>query len=182
MAAFPILKSGCCWRVGNGYSIRILGDKWIPNYPTNAPLNLVEDEVREATVATLIDQDLHAWRGDFIMDMFEREDVKVICRIQLSRRHVEDCIIWMHQRKGIFIVKSTYKVARAVLSEGKVAESSRGCAGKDVWPAIWKLRIPNKIQVFGWRACNEILPTRLNLSKRKIITDVMCPICLRFPK
>ena len=88
----------------------------------------------------------------------------------------------MHQRKGIFIVKSTYKVARAVLSEGKVAKSSRGCVGKDVWPVIWKLRIPNKIKVFGWRPCNEILPTRLNLSKRKIITDVKCPICLRFPK
>ena len=91
-------------------------------------------------------------------------------------------MIWMHQRKGIFIVKSTYKVARAVLSEGKVAESSRGCVGKDVWPAIWKLRIPNKIKVFGWKACNEILPTRLNLSKRKIIVDAMCPICLRFPE
>ena len=38
MATFPILKFGCCWRVGNGHSIQILGDKWIPNYPTNAPL------------------------------------------------------------------------------------------------------------------------------------------------
>ena len=91
-------------------------------------------------------------------------------------------MIWMHQRKGIFIVKFAYKVARAVLSEGKVVESSRGCAGKDLWPAIWKLRIPNKIKVFGWRACNEILPTRLNLSKRKIIANAMCPICLRFPE
>ena len=60
VAAFPILKSGCCWRVRNGHSIRILGDKWILNYPTNAPLNLGEDEVREATVAALIDEDLHA--------------------------------------------------------------------------------------------------------------------------
>lgn len=91
-------------------------------------------------------------------------------------------MIWMHQRKGIFTVKSACKVARKVLSEGRVAESSRDCAGKEVWPAIWKLRIPNKIKVFGWRACNEILPTKLNLSKRKIIADAMCPICLRFPE
>ena len=71
------MKAGCCWRVGNGHSIQILGDKWIPNYPTNAPLNLVEDEVREATVAELIDQDLHAWRADFIMDMFEKKMQKL---------------------------------------------------------------------------------------------------------
>ena len=30
MAALPILKAGCCWRVGDGASIKILVDKWIP--------------------------------------------------------------------------------------------------------------------------------------------------------
>ena len=41
----------------------------------------MEDEVRETTVVALIDQDLHAWKANFIMDMFERKDVEVICRI-----------------------------------------------------------------------------------------------------
>ena len=91
-------------------------------------------------------------------------------------------MIWLHQRKGIFTVKSTYTVAREVLKGGRVAESSRGCVGKGIWFALWKLRILNKIKVFGWRACNEILPTKLNLSKRRIIEDAMCPICLRFPE
>ena len=45
VAALSILKLGCCWRVGNRLSIRVLGDKWIPNYPTNVPLHLVNDEV-----------------------------------------------------------------------------------------------------------------------------------------
>ena len=74
----------CFWRVGSGYSIRVIGDKWIPNYPTNAPMLSVKDEVREVTVAELIHQDLHALRSKFIMDMFEKEDVEAICRIQLS--------------------------------------------------------------------------------------------------
>ena len=84
MVALPILKSRCCWRVGSGHSIRVIGDKWIPNYPTNAPMLSVKDEVREVTVAELIHQDLHAWRSKFIMDMFEKEDVEAIFRIQLS--------------------------------------------------------------------------------------------------
>ena len=29
VAALPILKVGCCWRVRNGLSIRVSGDKWI---------------------------------------------------------------------------------------------------------------------------------------------------------
>ena len=93
MVAFPILKYGCYWRVGNGHSVRILRDKWIPNYPTNAPLHLVKDQVREVTVAELINQDFNAWRSEFIMDMFEKKDVEAKCRIQLSRRHVEDIMI-----------------------------------------------------------------------------------------
>ena len=36
--------------------------------------------------------------------------------------------------------------------------------------------------MFGRRASNDILPTKLNLSKRRIIDDAMCPICLRFPE
>ena len=91
-------------------------------------------------------------------------------------------MICMHQRKRIFTVKSTYKVAREVLRAGRVAESSMGCVRKGIWSALWKLRTPNKIKVFGWRACNEILPTKLNLSKRRVIEDATCPICLRFPE
>ncbi|KAL4619577.1 hypothetical protein ACB092_06G089900 [Castanea dentata] len=152
VAALPILKLGCCWRVENGFSIRVLGDKWIPNYPTNAPLHLVKDEVQEVTVAELIDQDLHAMRFEFIMDMFEKEDVEAICRIQLSQRYVENTIIWLHHKKG------------EVLKGGNIAESSRTYAWRRVWTALWKFQIPNKI--------------KLNLSKRRIIEDAMCPICL----
>ncbi|XP_075655004.1 uncharacterized protein LOC142625194 [Castanea sativa] len=65
---------------------------------------------------------------------------------------------------------------------GNVAESSRGYVGKRIWTALWTLRIPNKIKVFGWKACNDILPTKLNLTKRRIIDDVVCPICMRFPE
>jgi len=44
-------------------------------------------------------------------------------------------------------------------------ENFNGYSRKNVWNALWKLHIPNKIKVFGWRACQEILPTRSNLAK-----------------
>ena len=71
-------------------------------------------------------------------------------------------------------------MAKEVLRVGNVAVSLRVCAGRRIWMALWRFRILNKIKVFGWRACNEILPTKLNLSKRRIIDDAMCPICMRF--
>ena len=51
-----------------------------------------------------------------------------------------------------------------------------------MWNALWKLHIPNKIKVFRWKACQEILPTRSNLAKRRIIRDNVCPNCTRFPE
>ena len=70
MAALPILKSGCCWRVGNGDDIRVRKDKWIPNYPSNKVLHPVTEEVEECMVSDLINPNLHCWRRDFIMESF----------------------------------------------------------------------------------------------------------------
>ena len=100
-------------------------------------------------VLEFINQELHLWRGDFIMEMFEKEDAKAICRIPLSRRYVEDSIVWLPNKKGLFTIKFAYKVTRELMRGGNVAESSRGCVGKRVWAALWKLQIPNKIKVFG---------------------------------
>ena len=44
------------------------------------------------------------------------------------------------------------------------------------------MKVPNKIKIFGWRACHGILPTRLNLAKRNIIAETFCPICLQSPE
>ena len=84
MVAMPILKSGCCWRVGSGDEIRIRKDEWIPSYPSNMVLHPVVEDVEECMVVDLIDPDLHYWRRDLIMAMFHINDTKAICNIPLS--------------------------------------------------------------------------------------------------
>lgn len=85
-------------------------------------------------------------------------------------------MLWLHNKNGMFTVKSAYKVARKTLKGGAWAENSNGCARKRVWDDLWKLCLPNKIKVFGWRACHDILPTQMNLTKRRIITNNGCLI------
>ena len=179
VAALPILKSGYCLRFGNGSSISVLGDKWIPNYPTNKVLHPIHELVDDMAVSKLIDPELHVWRGDMIMILFHKEDAVAITKIPFNRRVVLDLIIWMHNKNGKFSVKSAYKVTRRMRGEGSRVESSGGYVGKFIWPILWKLCIPNKIKIFGWRACNDILPTKCNLVKRKIITDDKFHICTR---
>ena len=59
MAALPILKAGYCGRVGNGSSISVMGEKWIPNYPTNKVLHPIHKLANVMTVSELIDLELH---------------------------------------------------------------------------------------------------------------------------
>ena len=54
--------------------------------------------------------------------------------------------------------------------------------GREVWKTLWNLKLPNKIKVFGWRACYRILPTRVNLSKKWIIADNWCEACKTEPE
>ena len=51
MAALLILKYGYRWRVGNGCSISVLGDRWIPNHPTNKVLHPIHDHFDELAVS-----------------------------------------------------------------------------------------------------------------------------------
>lgn len=51
----------CCWRVGNGESIKVTTNKWILNYPSNNILHPVHEEEEGWTVSDLIDSNRHWW-------------------------------------------------------------------------------------------------------------------------
>lgn len=180
VAALPILKNGSCWHVGNGESIKIYVDKWISNYPANRVLHQGQDVEREMMVSEHIDADLYGWRRDVIMEKFCREEADAICKIPLSRRYIADSVVWMHTKSGRYTIRSGYHVARKFLRNDDGIGSSRGVS-QQVWKRIWHLHVPNKIKIFGWRACQDILPTRVNLGRRKIITERGCQGCTGVP-
>ena len=86
MAAQPILKNGCCWRVGDGSSICVTKDKWILNHPTNMVLHPPIEEEWKWRVANLIDWRFKSWDREVIESKFHTEDAEAIMRIPLSRR------------------------------------------------------------------------------------------------
>ena len=95
MVAQLILKKDCCWRVGDGSSIRALQDKWIPNYTMNRILHMPSKVDRELWVCDLTNWACHDWDRERIGSMFHREEAKAIYYIPLSKRHLSDSILWM---------------------------------------------------------------------------------------
>lgn len=87
-------------------------------------------------------------------------------RVPLSRRHIPNVLMWLHNKKGNYSMRSGYHIARVIIKEGCGLMESLGGGGKEkglVWPKLWRCHLPNKIKVFGWRVCQDILPTKENL-------------------
>jgi hypothetical protein len=46
-----------------------------------------------------------------------------------------------------------------------------------VWEILWKLRIPAKIKIFGWKALHGLILGMGVLANRNIKVSPRCPIC-----
>ena len=115
--------------------------------------------------------------------MFHRVDAEAINRIPLSRRHTPDTMFWLHTKNGKFLVKTGYQVARQLKREEHMqGESSLSGVSSSVWTKLMKLHILNKIKVFEWCACHDILPTWENLVCKHVIDDGICGLCTRTTK
>ena len=45
------------------------------------------------------------------------------------------------------------------------------------WRYMWDLTEPSVTKLFLWKAGNDLLPTKGNLFKRKIVEERSCPVC-----
>jgi hypothetical protein len=173
-----LVREGLIWRVGNGSSVRIWKDKWLPlpsTYMVHSPPVLLEPN---ATVGDLIDSDTKWWDISLLERMFTEEEIKAIQTVPLSRTNQPDMLIWRGTSTGEFTVKSAYHLQKNMTEVAGATCSNQGSKAH-IWKFLWNLKVPNAEKNFLWRACHEILPTRDNLCRRKIITDSSCPLCGR---
>jgi hypothetical protein len=92
---------------------------------------------------------------------------------------MDDWPAWHFDAKGIFTMKSAYKiaVARREALTGRDGSTSDGTEFQ--WNKIWQLKVPNKVQMFLWGFAHNSLPVRRNLARRRIKLDTLCPVCKR---
>jgi hypothetical protein len=96
----------------------------------------------------------------------------VICKFPLNFYKKQDVLIWRSTNTDEFFVCNAYHMEkeRQDLLKGEGLKRL-GCSG------IWQLKIPNAAEMFIWRACNDLLPTKDNMLKKCIVNESPCPIC-----
>ena len=158
------------WFVGDGQTIRVWQDHWLPNGSLRdyieGPLPYQEEDQR---INSLWDN--QTWSFDPINLPLPPSPPKIqelIQGILVTRvATLEDSFLWPHN-KGVCSVKS----ATTFLFQRQLVSWDKAC-----WNWIWASPCPKKIQIFLWKALCDRLPTKTFLVFGRPSVDLRCPRC-----
>jgi hypothetical protein len=112
---------GMIWRVGDGRNLKIWSDPWISREPSRRP-NTPRGGSILTHVDDLIDPRTGSWEMELVCDVFWEEDANLILALLVNKgRH--NVLAWHYDERGVFSVKSAYKVCRDTLIRRRVRGS-----------------------------------------------------------
>ena len=172
-----MISMGMRWRIGDGKSIDIYRDNWLPGKGSARVVSPNVQALEGAQVAALINLSTRTWNINLLHQHFLSFEANRIKAIPLCWTDQRDRFTWPDSHNGEYTVKAGYQklCQEANSSAASSSDSSRQSA---FWKRIWKLHVPNKTKLFLWKVCYNALPTKVNLKKRKILDEAKCGACL----
>lgn len=179
LKARPLLAKGMRVRIRNGYSTPVWDSPWIPDdghftlFTPRPPSTFFPRRV-----ADLIDPITCTWNKQVLENHFWPIDCVRILAIPIGAITSPDRIVWHCEKSGRYSIKSAYKVAFTARSREGNKEMGNSSGEQGVrWNEIWGLTIPPKIRMFIWRACNNIRPHAMELTRRPVSSNSCCIHC-----
>ena len=175
------LKLGLIKRIGSGAETNIWTDHWIPRDfklrpvcpKTLNPPQLVSDLINPVTFA---------WDIETLDEHLYPMDKEAILNIPLSSRVRQDFWSWHYERRGVFTVRSAYKLLSATKQQRtdwlehndghSQIEADRGS-----WAKLWGAAVPAKVRVFAWRLAKCSIPTGEVRQHRSMAVSAECSLC-----
>ncbi|KAL9675160.1 hypothetical protein QQ045_003361 [Rhodiola kirilowii] len=113
----------------------------------------------------------HVWRGIC--------KVKHILKEGLVRNQQDGNVSWRLSSSGEFTVKSAYNLVKMIREEveGSCGSTSDNRQAIKFWKLLWRLDLPNKAKMVGWRLFYNRLPDAQNLVRRGCELDTRCVFC-----
>jgi hypothetical protein len=94
--------------VGDGSTIRVFDDPWIPANSNGQPL-CKPREAKVTMVDELIDMERMCWSKEKLEVNLIETDRRAVCQIPLGR-FAEDEWAWTQEKNGVFLVRSAYRL------------------------------------------------------------------------
>ncbi|KAF7833177.1 ribonuclease H [Senna tora] len=158
-SAKEVVLSHLKWQVGTGHDIPLNHAYW----PT--PTNSIDNSVNR--VSDLVATN-HRWNKALVHQVYDAPTAREILKIPISVTQGEDKIYWSGNNEGIYKVKDGYN---------KLFESRNISPNQfrfKAWKEYWKIKLPHKVLMFGWKLCHNRLPIVENLLKRNFNIQGTC--------
>ena len=174
LSARDIIARGAIKVVGEGRSIDVWKDPWIPKLPN---FKLITSRSNQEDLPQMVSDLIEngRWNVALLNNIFTRWERDEIKSIPLSMYPEADSWAWALTKEGTFSVKSAYFTQLTMNRAG--LSSSSGSKDLAAWARVWKAKAAPKIQTFGWKVLHDSIPVRVNLMKRKLCDDGLCPMC-----
>lgn len=104
----------------------------------------------------------------------EEASKNILCEVQLEKG-AEDKCIWVPDAVKKIYVQSFYKIILQVEDHAQLSESTT-----EALDMLWDSKVPSKVKIFNWRLLLDKLPTRNQLIRMNVISDIIencCPFC-----
>ena len=106
LAARDLIREGSLWKIGNGQSVQINCNKWLPHPPLFKP-----GANTNMKVADLIHHQTMQWNRPLLQATFMQSTQEDILRIPLSNTHAWYRLYWTENKAQQFMVRTAYRVA-----------------------------------------------------------------------
>lgn len=158
-----LLKEGYRWKIGDGTCISVWNSSWLRNIKESWITTAQVLNGDNLMVRDLIGMDSRRWNEHKIRGMF-------MIRLNLNlNKH--DSLIWRFDKRGVYTIKSGYKVCVERLVDKENLKSPGD------WSTIWKIHVPPKVSVFLWHLLQWCLPTWVFLHERGVDCSSICVCC-----
>ena len=128
-------------------------------------------------VDELIDPNTGGCDEQLVRDTFQQEEAEAILTIP-NEEGMLNWLAWHFDSKGLFSVKSAYKLAVQTRDSEIGRTAGTSAEGGSVhtqfpWHKIWQLKVLNKVQMFFQRLVHNSLSVQKNLKRRKVKTETV---------
>ncbi|XP_072079573.1 uncharacterized protein [Arachis hypogaea] len=101
----------------------------------------------------------------------------MILRTPISTINKEDRLIWPKRMDGVYTIKTGYQCAKKEKEFANMNQASSSVKYGKLWKKVWGMQVPQKIKMFSWKACHNIIAVNANLYKKKLTKCPLCRIC-----
>jgi len=174
-----VITKGSCWRIGDGNSVDIWKDSWIPSYKDFKVMSKRQDNQAVTKVKDLINFNECCWDNESLEGQFLNIDKDKIQQIPLVNTSIPDMLMWMQEPNGLYSVKSGYRAIKQWQTNNN-HHPSTSYADNPIWKKkkkIWSLHTIPRHKTLLWRILHNSLPVRSEFSKRGIHCYNLCPRC-----